>query len=556
MAPKSAQRTPETFNTRLEAGAARPGTPARPGTARTMLRAARFAKRVAPKLAIASCLGVLAVTGCGLAHESGELGSNTEALIDMKAEPTAEWDAGQEKGFANFVYAIGLGNETKKCILLSACLNDSSVNPLKSATDEPIGDLPYADCADVALQLRGYYAVKKGLPFQYVSSINWAKPGPPGAEAQYADGVTPAGLRASTSFNSMTDMLRVIADEYHTGMYRMEGNVEGADTYTVDVNRDSVVPGTAYSDPNGHVLIVWKVDADGTVRLLQGHPPNFLDTTVLSTANAIGRPGGGFRAWRTLKFAKGATPGTGSYSRVPNASMPNWSATAQYGHNEAYYDWVRDRLATVATPPAVRFKSLAENVCRAAQTRVASVAAGAPYANGPMGPLPPNIYGASGDWENWATPGGDAKLRKLFSEAAAFARKAAAANPANLAAFGWTGTRAALGAALKQAWAETASQCGVVYRNSAGADVKLTLLDIESRLFDLSFDLYHCPEMRWGAFHSATAQTPDMATCTSSPERIQRFDEERGGRNAINREIPGPELPPTGVTVTEALKGF
>jgi hypothetical protein len=37
------------------------------------------------------------------------------------------------------------------------------------------------------------------------------------------------------------------------------------------------------------------------------------------------------------------------------------------------------------------------------------------------------------------------------------------------------------------------------YTNSAGEKVALTLLDIEKRLYDLSFDPNHAPELRWGA---------------------------------------------------------
>jgi hypothetical protein len=37
------------------------------------------------------------------------------------------------------------------------------------------------------------------------------------------------------------------------------------------------------------------------------------------------------------------------------------------------------------------------------------------------------------------------------------------------------------------------------YSNSLGDKVRLTLADIEKRLYDLSFDPNHAPELRWGA---------------------------------------------------------
>ena len=49
------------------------------------------------------------------------------------------------------------------------------------------------------------------------------------------------------------------------------------------------------------------------------------------------------------------------------------------------------------------------------------------------------------------------------------------------------------------------------YTNSAGEQVPLTLLDIEHRLYDLSFDPNHPPELRWGA-------PPGGAEWGSAPE--------------------------------------
>jgi hypothetical protein len=67
-----------------------------------------------------------------------------------------------------------------------------------------------------------------------------------------------------------------------------------------------------------------------------------------------------------------------------------------------------------------------------------------------------------------------------------------------------------------------------------------------SRIYDLSFDPYHCPEMRWGAYPSRPAE---MATCANADAaHQQRFAEERRNRNVIDRpetiSTTGPDFGP------------
>ena len=82
-------------------------------------------------------------------------------------------------------------------------------------------------------------------------------------------------------------------------------------------------------------------------------------------------------------------------------------------------------------------------------------------------------------------------------------------------------------------WSEAITSCKIAYKNGAGAQVTLSLGQVEARLFDLSFDPYHCPEMRWGAHPT---QAAEMATCRTSTAHMKRFDDERTQRNAIDRE--------------------
>ena len=52
---------------------------------------------------------------------------------------------------------------------------------------------------------------------------------------------------------------------------------------------------------------------------------------------------------------------------------------------------------------------------------------------------------------------------------------------------------------MHKAYLDGATHCNVTYKNSNKQPVKLNLLQLTKRAFDLSFDPYHCVELRWGA---------------------------------------------------------
>jgi hypothetical protein len=124
------------------------------------------------------------------------------------------------------------------------------------------------------------------------------------------------------------------------------------------------------------------------------------------------------------------------------------------------------------------------------------------------------------------------------------------------ASIAWHGTKEDLLKAYSQKWRPTLTSCSITYKNSRGNNVKITLADAEQRLFDMSFDPYHCIEMRWGAFNS---HPDEMATCTMDAAHMQRFNDERTQRNAIDREYGNPTPfsfgpgQPEDVNVTEVL---
>src|SRR4051812_32873058 len=91
------------------------------------------------------------------------------AIAPAQAAPwriaKVEWSADDEKGFGDFVRAIGESN----CTNSVECLRGPA-NPYRAS--DPKSLKFFADCADFPYMLRAYYAWKNGLPFAYVDGVS------------------------------------------------------------------------------------------------------------------------------------------------------------------------------------------------------------------------------------------------------------------------------------------------------------------------------------------------------------------------------------------------
>jgi hypothetical protein len=77
----------------------------------------------------------------------------------------------------------------------------------------------------------------------------------------------------------------------------------------------------------------------------------------------------------------------------------------------------------------------------------------------------------------------------------------------------------------------------MTYTNSAGELVHLTLLDIEQRLYDLSFDPNHPPELRWGAPLGSDERSSAPETHTPTPGGGRIAMEDAYARQAYYRVL-------------------
>jgi hypothetical protein len=142
--------------------------------------------------------------------------------------------------------------------------------------------------------------------------------------------------------------------------------------------------------------------------------------------------------------------------------------------------------------------------------------------------LPYNIYGTEGDWEIFSTPSRDARLKTAFKELRDEIAKFLSLASVDKSKLDYAGNN--LRGELRTVYLEEAASCTFGYTKSDGSRVELDFHELGRRLFQLSFDPYHCIERRWGA-----TDPSELASCLDSAEKRDWYDGEQRLRNQIVR---------------------
>jgi len=136
-----------------------------------------------------------------------------------------------------------------------------------------------------------------------------------------------------------------------------------------------------------------------------------------------------------------------------------------------------------------------------------------------------NIFQSVGRWEDWSSPSSDVDRRNKYFYLADWMDNAirwyeSAPHLVDLKGFESYNIKCkedfaeAIVAEKKKVFAENF----IEYTNTVGEKVKLSLADIEARIYDMSFDPNHAPEIRWGA----KPGTPEYATAKINPTPVPK----------------------------------
>jgi hypothetical protein len=410
---------------------------------------------------------------------------------------------------------------------LAACLRNPEGNTLYS--DEDRHNSIFSDCADLPYLLRAYFSYKKKLPFSFNVTISGSR---------YSNNNRPGGRRSFLNYSSFTSLAKNISNSVHSGFFRFFWTMEKTDTYLCQVNRESIIPGTVYYDANGHILVVSQVDDDGTVWFVDAHPDNSLTRKRFGSYLSRGscKQGGGFRCWRHQEASN-----SGSFALTSNANVPFFDGEKSQCQNSYqvdgleldYHQWVKRMLATGngKVDPIKEVQQQLNALDQALQDRVESIAAAVSrniHRKAHPSSLPYNIYGTEGDWEAYSTPGRDARLKAQIREIFNLIKDSVHAVAQGEHPYEFEGSVTELVQQFDRIWQESVQSIQIDYENSNGTTITRNLGEIMDQLFLLSFDPYHCPELRWG-------DTED-ASCPDGSSKRWWYDQEQRLRNVIDTD--------------------
>ncbi|MGQ0742348.1 MAG: hypothetical protein ACT4OG_08680 [Alphaproteobacteria bacterium] len=461
------------------------------------------------------------------------------------------WSEADEKGFSEFVRAIGESD----CNTTQSCVRGKS-NPYHGT--DPRGFDIDADCAKWPYFLRAYYAWKNQLPFTFVNGIS-------GQGDQRFGGKNRATSRHDIidrggGINGPSTVKQVMATVF-SGTFRTDATQkEGvhSDFYSPRLQPGTIRAGTVIYDVNGHVAIVYKVDEDGRIYYMDAHPDFSITRSVYGAQ--FGKPparlGGGFKNWRPFKLA-GARRGPGgaliggrtvhaNNDQIADYSLEQYFGTEPNPKNDekkaryAYegvqlgpFEYVRVAVSggKATYNPVYELKATLRTLCNDLNDRALYVTQ-AIVENIHKKPhpsrLPDNIYETGNvEWEIYSTPSRDARIKSasahFYKDLKQMIELWIARDPRIV----YDGMD--LKKDLEQAYTEFAPTCTVTYVNTQQRTVTLNFEDMMSRLFAMSFDPYHCIELRWGATGD------ELRTCADSASKRRWYEAEQRLRNQIER---------------------
>lgn len=332
------------------------------------------------------------------------------------------------------------------------------------------------------------------------------------------------------------------------------------DFYPVDLSRESLPPGSILYDPSGHIWVVFHVDADGVVHMIDAHPDDSItykkSTDIIEKISKVypTKFGAGFQALRPWYVSRDG----GFMVGAENKELPHFSLIQSYGTENRYpnpenwtsdikiidngvvstdlYQYSRRKLSRKPFQINVLgdFENQVNGLCIAFKERIEAVdkavERGLHRESHPI-VLPANIYQTEGDWENFSSPGRDARLRSSVRSVITTMTQAKDQLLSGNREMIYSGSN--VNEDFLRIFNRIANNCVDQYKNSQNRGIQISLKDFIDRIYDVSFDPYHCPELRWGAKGRELESCPEYR---SGDKKMDWYNAQAFIRYTIDRD--------------------
>ncbi|GMU92083.1 MAG: hypothetical protein AMXMBFR4_11410 [Candidatus Hydrogenedentota bacterium] len=485
-----------------------------------------------------------------------------------------QWTVAETQHFAKWMEHLYVaktkGDVEQRIAKLDRILTDPKINLLLDPSFAGQGSNPQlpagtirmlhniTDCAKFAITLPAYYAYRRALPWMTTIVT------PTKGDVRTAPANIPVGSVNSFKSPSVDAFFREMVTSFNSGNFRVEPNnrrSDWSDTVPVAVNKRYLIPGTMnYTD--GHCLLLAQIDKYGELHFINASTTKSREIYTYNGMNAVSglepmsdgpNPlAGCFQGLRVYRYPIAETNGAGVVTNVRRRtdkemeefgmSIEQYVKITEMVENhvivedgmrlQSFHEFIRLRMKSVDKIVPFEFlEEYADELVDMYEMREQFVqdAWRDVQQNGlityPEEREDENIFQAFGRWETWSSPSSDVDRRNKYFYLADWMDNAirwyeSAPQLVDLKGFEKYNIKdkedltEAIVAEKNRIFKEKSMQ----YRNSKGEMVTLTLADIEERLYDLSFDPNHAPELRWGARKG----TPEYETAKLLPTPVPK----------------------------------
>ncbi len=387
------------------------------------------------------------------------------------------------------------------------------------------------DAALLPYTLRAYWAWKRRLPFAFRScSADPARCEPARSNLDRDRDAPPSGLARAQRF-----FQRTLPRSVQPANLRTAPDDSASDFYPVALTRPALRPGTIFTDPYGHVLVLVEQrpatdEHPGRLLAVEAHADGRITGHHFWPGSFLWRPDPA-HGGSAFKHFRPALARDGKVVQADNSALPDlWTDPASLTAPALHA-----RVDALVTPgprdPFLIQRDMIDALAEAVRARIVAVERGASQLRTQRGALPMpadfELFAPHGAFNSLATTARDLRLHAAIAAVAGFA-DLVRSDPA---AYG-TPAGARGEPILAQLISErerllAAPRDQFSYRRSDGSAHPLTLAELMARApaLEVAYNPNDCPEQRWGA----PAGSDEASTCTrrAPPDQQQQMASHR-----------------------------